>query len=252
MPIITSSNATSSKNYIIATSPRTGSELLCEYLSRTQIAGKPGEHFFPKRFPNFYQHYHIHTFLEYATIIRQERTTPNGVFGTKLIAGDILNEFIDILKHNTPNASTATAYQILNNFFPNLTFIRLIRQDRIRQAISLYRAEATGIWHNTGKQATQPEIPYDYQSIRSRYERINAIEAEWDQFFTQNQLSPLTISYETFIQTPIQTTQQILTHLGLSIPATWQPDLITNKKMNQTQTDQWVARYQSEEYPNWD
>ena len=247
-----STPSVSSQNYIIATSPRTGSELLCEYLSRTELAGKPGEHFFPKRFPHFYQHYHIHTFPEYATIIRQERTTPNRVFGTKLIAGEILNEFLEVLRQNTPHSAQMTAHQLLHHFFPNLTFIRLIRQDRIRQAISLYRAEATGIWHNTGKQATQPEIPYDYRAIRTRLDRINTIEAAWDAFFRQNQLTPLTLTYETFIQTPVQTTQTILSHLGLSLPSTWQPNIITNKRMTQTQTDQWVTRYQAEEYPHRD
>jgi LPS sulfotransferase NodH len=251
MSLITSSHPIA-QNYIIATSPRTGSELLCEYLSRTEVAGKPGEHFFPKRFPHFYQHYHIHTFPEYAAIIRKERTTPNGVFGTKLIAGDILNEFLEVLRQNASHSVQMTAAQRLSNFFHNLTYIRLTRQDRIRQAISLYRAEATGIWHNTGKQATQPDLPYDYRAIRTRLDRINAIEAEWDAFFEQAQLTPLTITYETFIQTPILVTQQILSHLGLSIPSDWQPDIISNKKMAQTQTDQWVIRYQTQDYPNWD
>lgn len=232
------------KYYMICTSPRTGSELVCEYLSRTEKAGKPGEHFFPKRFPNFYEHYKINQFSDYFNIILRERTTPNGVFGTKMIAGEILNDFLSIIrKQRIALNQSLNDYQTLNFQFSNLSYIRLKREDRLRQAISFYRAESTGVWHDTGVQSSPVKIEFNRIAIQNYLDQINHIEYYWDQFFKQAQIIPLEITYESFVKDPIFEIHRIFDFLNLSIPQNWHPNLITNKKMASQETDRWVYQF---------
>jgi len=69
-------------------------------------------------------------------------TTPNGVFGAKLMWG-YFGEFV---------SSSATSRlpefprRADAHVFPNLTFVRVVRANKVRQAVSLWKAVQTANW----------------------------------------------------------------------------------------------------------
>src|SRR5271154_4922393 len=74
-------------SYIIASTMRTGSYLLCEGLEATQRAGHPREVFCPERRGMYEGEWHLPKGIAFADFLRRaidQGTTANGVFGTKI------------------------------------------------------------------------------------------------------------------------------------------------------------------------
>ncbi|HBX68572.1 MAG TPA: hypothetical protein DEH25_04110 [Chloroflexi bacterium] len=71
--------------YLIAASPRSGSQLLVALLSATGLAGNPDEHFNPWYMgdaTNFFPDDLLYC-PEHIQRLMAEHTTPNGIFGSK-------------------------------------------------------------------------------------------------------------------------------------------------------------------------
>src|SRR5271165_175133 len=81
--------------YIVCTSPRTGSTLLCQGLSHSGRAGAPTEFFDHRTEVEEYwrRHYGIDRESDYVSGIIVATSTSNGVFGTKLHWSTLLNMY---------------------------------------------------------------------------------------------------------------------------------------------------------------
>lgn len=182
--------------YIIASTMRTGSYLLCEGLESTGRAGHPQEIFCPDRRGQYTERWSlppkigIHEFIRTA---HEKGTTANGVFGTKIHA-----------HHVVPLAEecgfTHEPWRILPQLFPNAKYIHLRRRNRRAQAISWYRAEITNEWWRipgvkdwdlTGR---QPE--FNAPQIRQLEIVLAQQQKDWDDFFARNKVDVLTMDYE--------------------------------------------------------
>ena len=130
-------------SYFICCSPRTGSFLLAEALESTQIAGRPREYFDWKHEKDWIDRFNIAANTEYFEKILSEGTTPNGVFGAKVH----WYQFV----HLTSKLRMIQAYglserELLRHTFPDLRYVFLTRRDKVRQAVSYYRATHTDVW----------------------------------------------------------------------------------------------------------
>ena len=169
--------------YIIASTMRTGSYLLCEGLEATGCAGHPMELFCPERRLEYAGNWELPpdlTLEEFVLRATKQGTTPNGVFGFKIHG-----------HHVEPLAKEAgfkgDPWQVLRLMFPAAKYIRLTRRNRRAQAISWYRAEMTnqwwkipGVkdWNLTGR---EPE--FNGAKIRSREIELDRQEQAWARFF---------------------------------------------------------------------
>lgn len=70
-------------SYVICTTPRSGSNFLCEVLQSTEVAGRPDEYF--RDPPADHEHWTVPEYRAYVERIQQAGATPNGVFGIKLM-----------------------------------------------------------------------------------------------------------------------------------------------------------------------
>jgi LPS sulfotransferase NodH len=128
----------SGQTYIVASTPRTGSSLLCEGLWQTGIAGRPGEVFAPDFRHLWYRRWCLNPHAGFDAYLRaaaSNGTTPNGVFGFK-----IQWMHVPVLAREA-GASPDTVLDVL---FPGAVFVNTVRRDRRAQALSWYRAEVTG------------------------------------------------------------------------------------------------------------
>ena len=93
-------------------------------------------------------------YLEWAI---EAGTTPNGVFGAKLMWG-YLGDFVSLLR-NVPDYRDLPLAELLPAVFPDLTFVRVVRANKVRQAVSLWKAVQTATWREEEARATPPAGP---------------------------------------------------------------------------------------------
>ena len=99
-------------------------------------------------------------YLEWAI---ESGTTPNGVFGAKLMWG-YFGDFVSLLR-NIPAYRDLPLAELLPAVFPDLTFVRVVRANKVRQAVSLWKAVQTATWRQEdarqgGGRASARHPPY--------------------------------------------------------------------------------------------
>src|SRR5215211_6569199 len=150
------------RSYLVCATPRSGSTLVCHALEETGVAGRPEEYFEalrhsgrPRRPEEYFlgvedQSIRDHLgersvgsdrYLEWAF---ETGTTENGVFGAKLMWG-YFGEFVSLLR-NIPAYRDVPLAELLPTVFPDLTFVRIVRANKVRQAVSLWKAVQTATW----------------------------------------------------------------------------------------------------------
>jgi trehalose 2-sulfotransferase len=223
-----------SRGYAICTSPRSGSNLFCQYLSSTGVLGHPLEYFnAPGRrllgYPDFPEEP-----AKQIDWILSAGATPNGIFGLKILPF----QFDQI-------AQSIRWTQLL----PNLHYVLLERRDRLGQAISAHRAEQTQQWR--ASLAAQGVASYDGGKI---YERLVALArdyARWTIFFARNGIDPTVIAYEDIVTDPQSAVDRLAGLFGLQGQALVAPDRIDLTIQRDAITAEWRARF-CEEYRNAD
>lgn len=132
-------------SYLICSTPRTGSDFLCELLQSTGVAGRPDDYFWNS--PLWQQRWGVSSFPVYFERILEEGSTENGVFGVKMM-WHYLDGLVPRLAATCGLTEEAPA-AILAAVFPLLRYLWLQRRDKVRQAISHYRALETAVWRST-------------------------------------------------------------------------------------------------------
>jgi LPS sulfotransferase NodH len=189
--------ATPRVTYIIASTMRTGSYLLCEGLEATGRAGHPREIFCPERRGMYAGDWQLPdgvTFDNFFRTALEKGTTENGVFGTK------------IHRHHLEPLARECKFsgepgQLLRNFFPGAKYIHLRRRDRRAQAISWYRAKITNEWWRI-REVKQPDLTgkvaeFHAPEIRRREFELERQQQAWDAFFADASIESMAMDYET-------------------------------------------------------
>jgi LPS sulfotransferase NodH len=185
-------------------------------------------------------------YAEYLARIIERSTTPNGVFGTKIMWG-YLDDFVSNL-HTIPTYSTLPVPQLFASIFPNLHHITVTRRDKVRQAVSLWKAIQTQAWsledqEHPGEEVHHRPLTFHFGAIDHLKRQLEEHDAAWHQYFAQNNIQPLTVVYEDFVHKYEETALQILRYLDIPIP---EKPLFAARRMKQQSnalSEQWIQRY---------
>ena len=240
-------------SYTIWFSQRTGSTLLCRALQSTGVAGQPSEWLSTTDLLDKYQ---LNSYAELQRKLWQHGTTPNGVFGVKTGAYEpYLSQIIDTFKQFPGcDSKLDNRVEIWNNAFPNCKHIYMTRRNKVRLAVSWWKAIQSAEWHREkGKLpvAAELENKYNYEAIAHLFAECSMREAAIQEFFDEGSIVPLTIVYEDFILTYEKTIRNILNYLQLpdyqniSIPS---PPL---QKLADDISEEWVQRFRRERQQGW-
>ena len=266
-------------SYLVCATPRSGSTLLCEALQNTGIAGCPEEFFealrktgLPRRpkeyfedlsaaelknyfegFPQYDERPALSSVHEcyaaYLAEVFRRGTTPNGVFGAKIMWGyldDFIGNLRDIPRYRDRDLAVP---DLLADVFPNLHYIWICRQDKVRQAISLWKAIQTWTWKHeenasvTGASSHPGTLVFHFQAINYLVQRIVAHEAAWQHYFSSYGIQPYTIVYEEFTSTYEETALNILQYLNIPLPRRLRFAERRMKQQADTLSEEWVQRY---------
>ncbi|MEL6403327.1 MAG: Stf0 family sulfotransferase [Chloroflexota bacterium] len=236
-------------NYAILSSHRSGSTLLCNLLSQTGVAGKPGEYFSHWRGRSL-DNFTLTDYPAYIDYVVESSRTPNSVFGMKMMAGD--DGFSGILQRleTVPDYKALSDPEKIRTFFPNIKFIYLTRRNKVAQAVSWWKAAQSDHYHTSvGEDTPDFEMKYDADAITHLFQEAVMEECAHQAFLTKMNAIPLTIVYEDYIQDMPATIARIIDFLGIEDDYTFHPPQI--KQMADDITAEWIERYRKELQANW-
>jgi len=277
---------TPSRSYLVCATPRSGSTLVCDGLTETGVAGRPEEYFEalrhsgrPRRPEEYFSGVQDQAILaqlgergvgddppprsplwsrtaydRYVEWALEAGTTPNGVFGAKLMMG-YFGDFVSLLR-NVPAYRDLPLSDLLPAVFPDLTFVRVVRANKVRQAVSLWKAVQTATWRQNEAEIAgdgdepyrsflhqnRPQLQFNYVAIEHLLEGLLAEEAAWDTFFEHTQIKPVLVLYENFAADYETSTLNVLERLGLEPPDGLE---LTPRMKSQSDgiNDDWTRRY---------
>ena len=146
-------------------------------------------------------------------------TTPNGVFGAKLMWG-YLGDFADLLR-TIDGMAELPLPALLSRAFPGLRYIQITREDKVRQAVSLWKAVQTQAWRQGDPSYTGPlgEPVFSFRAINYLVRLLTAHDASWDAYFLGLGEPPqLKVTYEELAADPEPVVHRVLEHLGIPAP----------------------------------
>jgi LPS sulfotransferase NodH len=235
--------------YIICTNPRSGSWLLSEGLASTFLAGHPREWFNAAeerkcRAEWRMEHPDDLSCDQYLAHVARSSTTRNGISGLKLHYYQFA-ELPGILASGADGAISPA--QTLTRAFPRARYIWLTRDDKARQAISLFLASRTEEWWRIGPQEPPgpPAGPDDFEpGTVLRLERLlTSNDENWQDFFRASQITPLVVRYEDLAADYAGTIRRVLSWLG--VPGTDALAIAPSRLQRQSgpRTEAWLRRY---------
>ncbi len=273
------------RSYLVCSTPRSGSTLVCQALAQSGVAGRPEEYFEalrhsgrPRRPEEYFTGVTDTSILDHLTerVVGDDPpqrsplwsrtaydrylewvfaagTTDNGVFGAKLMWG-YLGDFVSLLRNVAAYRDVPLA-DLLPTVFPDVQFVRVIRANKVRQAVSLWKAVQTAAWsesHDAAKESpppyksfleeSRPGLRFHFRAIEHLLHQILVQEAFWDTFFEHIGTRPILVLYENFAGDYTTSTVRLLERLGLEAPdpESLGPPL---KRQSDAVNDDWVRRY---------
>lgn len=235
-----------SLSYTIWFSQRTGSTLLNKALASTGIAGDPCEWLhFQNNDPATFKR-------EDLDRIWERGTTPNGVFGLKI---NFEQRWIDAFRTMFELKQEVSRAEVWSNAFPNCTkHIYMTRRNKVRLAVSWWRAIVSGEWHrNYGEKPQEHDIAdkYNFDAINHLIIDSAMCEAAIEDFFSESGIVPLTIVYEDFIQDYEGTIMKVLEYLELPTDNINVAPPFFDRLADDV-SEQWVQRFREEQQKGWE
>ncbi|MEZ5926595.1 MAG: Stf0 family sulfotransferase [Hyphomicrobiaceae bacterium] len=244
-------------SYIICSTPRTGSTLLCDLLASTKVAGNPDSFFMRDVDPVWTERWGLPDRGDQSDADRSRAYLAaaintgrggTGVFGLRLMRED-LGDLIALIDKVFPGLQSDKAR--LRAAFGNVAYIHLARDDKLAQAISVIKAEQTGLWHiapdGTELERVGPpkEPEYDFNRIAGKIAQLEGADAAWSSWFQAEGIEPFLIEYEKFSADPATFVAHICRALGVTEPASesLRPSVA---KLSDGISSEWVRRYRED------
>lgn len=230
---------------------------MCDLLTDTGVAGRPNSFFRRESFLEWANDFKVsvakwndkHEFdRSYLSAVLQQGVDGTSVFGMRLMwesVGDLSKR----LEFFYPNLSSDNARFRLAFGAP--LYLHLSREDKVAQAVSLLRAEQTGLWHvfadgTERERLKSAQAPvYDASELLKLVSTLKRDDVSWTRWFAQQEVEPIRLTYEALSAKPQVVLKTVLSSLGLDpeISRTVEP---RTAKLSDSDSCDWVTRFQSE------
>jgi trehalose 2-sulfotransferase len=229
--------------YLVCGTPRSGTSLLCGLLAGTGVAGRPEEYFWRGDEPAWSERWGVSGFADYLRATVAQGSTPNGVFGAKVMWGylpDLLGKLAAL-----PGGRGLDDRVLLERAFPGLRCLWIWREDVVAQAVSWSKAIQTNVWSAADDRAPAATPPrFDFQQIHHLVREAVAGRAGWERWFRRHAIEPLPIRYEDLVADKAGTTRRALAFLEVPTPADLRIEVSTARQADAL-NHEWASRYRS-------
>lgn len=216
--------------YIICGTPRTGSTLLCDLLTSTRRTGAPHSFYRRQNILEWAEEWDLPAPDEVSELDFKLAYLNAAIFagkgGTDMFGLRLMRENLDelsaMLDQIYPGLPSDKAR--FERAFGRILYLHLSREDKLAQAVSLIKAEQTGLWHvapdGTEIERVGPaqEAQYDFQRIGRELAELEAYDDAWNVWFAEQGIAPLRIGYERLASDPAGTLISICESLGMQPP----------------------------------
>ncbi len=155
-------------------------------------------------------------------IVHVVRSAPDDLFGFK-----ISWEQAARLSQALTREGIGVSGPDLRSVFPGLTYLHLVRQDKLAQAVSLWRARTTGRWHepvgevHSSDSALEIDDPAkDLGTMRKLFLQLVADDWLWHDFFDAAQIDAAVLTYEDYVKDRLTNLERIAKLVGGQPPTT--------------------------------
>ncbi len=245
------------QSYIVGATPRSGSTLLCDLLSDTAAAGQPHSYFRREDISWWAHQFGVstadwrteHEFdRAYLEAVRRQGTGGTRVFGLRLMWESVaglstrLDSFYPNLDSDKARFKAAFGAQV---------YVHLSRDDKVAQAVSLLRAEQTGLWHvnadGTERERLKAgEVPvYSGRDLSRLVTQMEEHDRCWTRWFHEQDIEPLRITYERLSAEPQATLATVLSALGMDSVLAEAAEPRTAKLADRVSRE-WATRFRAE------
>jgi LPS sulfotransferase NodH len=166
-------------------------------------------------------------------LLRKRRSTANGVFG---------------LKAHFSQLSRLLHFQSVAKLFEGARVIRIRRHDLVRQAISYYVADKTGVWStfDTGSAAAGPSLEYSGVAIELFLSMLLAEEAGWERLLADRDSPVLDVWYEDLVAATDSVCRSVCSHVGVHPTSTFDLASIGLQRTSTARAAEWKRRFCAE------
>lgn len=243
-------------SYFLCATPRSGTTLLCGLLADMGRAGQPQSYYRRQDIERRARGYGLHAdqFSDqvefeqaYLNAVLREGRGHSGIFGLRIMWGSVA-EMAERLRPLRPALGDAALFEEL---FGPLTYVHVSRRDKVAQAISLSKAEQTGLWHvaadGSERQRTAPPAlaHYDAGRLAELVAELEQDDCAWSAFFADNEIRPVKIEYEDLAASPRTELRKILQALNLPQDLAETVDAVTSK-MADSESSAWGDQFRRE------
>lgn len=247
-------------NYVLCSNPRSGTTLLCTMLAQSGGAGRPDSFFRQQSLQAWSDHWGLRAQVDvtsnafstrYFEAMRREGMNNTEVFGLRLMGPDLSFASAWLQKLHPGLANDVDRFKAA---FGPIRFVYLKRLDKLAEAVSLQRAEQTGLWHQNADgspyEQISPSAPtgFDAETLRAQMAELSALDEAWEVWFRTQNITPLRLTYEALAEDPQATLAQVLEYIGQdgALASTLIPPL---RKLSDQTSAAWIAEFKRL-YPN--
>lgn len=212
-------------------------------MERTRVAGQPEEYFPGWEDSEWARAHGVTTRHQFLQLVLEKGRSLNGVFGLNLM----WNYFPEVVSglRQLPGCANLEPPALLSRIFPNLHYVWIVRNDKVRQAVSWAIAAQTEVYaaHHLQHWRPRQKPRFDFDQIDHLYSRILEGEAGWRAHFDASGVEPLQILYEELVDDYEGTALRVLDYLGVSplTPLLWGERWMVRQATGLN--DEWVGRY---------
>lgn len=253
-------------SYLVLASQRSGSTLLVESLRATGVAGEPQEFFQylphtsmspqPREWFADIKDESILRLLDpliegkpdlapaeiWRDYIRTVGRTPNGVWGGKLMWNQtpLLRARAKDLPERSGDSLLAAIRDVVGS---DPVLVHVYRPDVVSQAVSFWRAVQTWVWRGRPDPERDARAEYHAGAIAHVVTMLRAQEDGWRNWFAEEGISPIDVSYPVLWRNLTQVVGTVLEALGLD-PRLAPPPVL--ERQADQRSDEWVERYRAD------